>query len=79
MKFKIICLILSLLCLEIYGESYKDAKVVDFTIDNEKQLDALKRLELDSGVCIMKEGRIKGFLELGVGVKCSISNLIFGL
>ena len=50
MKFLSICVVLSLFYLEIYGESYKNAKVVDFKIDNEKQLEALKRLELDDDV-----------------------------
>ncbi|KAL7015404.1 hypothetical protein ACKWTF_016436 [Chironomus riparius] len=49
MKFLTFCMVLSLFYLKIYGESYKDAKVVDFTIDTEKQLEALKRLELDDG------------------------------
>jgi hypothetical protein len=50
MKFQIIFVILSQFYLHIHAESYKDAKVVDFQIKNEKQLDALKRLEFDDGV-----------------------------
>lgn len=51
-SFKLLaCLIIALnLCHAIFAKSYKDHKVVSFTIDNEEQLKEIQSLEANSGV-----------------------------
>lgn len=53
MKFSTLfaCLIVTLtLSLGTFAKSYKNHKVVSFTIDNEEQLKEIQSLEMNSGV-----------------------------